>query len=531
MELLNGGDVTASPVAYTTADWNNDRFDYTNTPHAVTTPDETALTLKPLLFGPSRTELPNVPEEDESASGRKDPPDPTSELEKAKSFASLKSCSIRWSSSSSRESGASPASPLSEDFPSSELAVPLVGQSFDDDVPIRPRLSCRLSIALNDIDHCWEDDIDYCYEHAAEADCDFDWDRLSMEDGKSSITGALDGSNFEPAREGGRYSKMFLDDTRPRSSVQLPNSISLFDLRSLEMSVPDLDPSSRHSTKSSTVSIGCPVTPSYSASSTPCNALPLDPSKTERLGPASGASSNHVSLEPRLVAGVVCQKLLAVGRTPGSHGFDSFENSNLRFDAQGDNNPGAMVKSNSQESFFYKKTNASSGCYRGSIATTSLPNLFTSMDQLQQKDEASGGAADLPALSATEIIPTVQPRPILRPRRSPILRRGTCRQADLHELTDLSLVSSSNEKPLPLPPLSSQPDKPLPSPPFSASFNEISLFGMERQLHSSTILPPPDLQASDRFASSDRHHLLANGSIIEPAPFGFFPSIPLPLTS
>lgn len=42
--------------------------------------------------------------------------------------------------------------------------------------------------ALDDILGCqsltresWEDDIDYCYEHAAEADCDYEWDRPSLD--------------------------------------------------------------------------------------------------------------------------------------------------------------------------------------------------------------------------------------------------------------------------------------------------------------------------------------------------------------
>jgi hypothetical protein len=39
----------------------------------------------------------------------------------------------------------------------------------------------RQSVYWKNIDESWEDDIDYCYEHAAEADCDYDWDRNSVE--------------------------------------------------------------------------------------------------------------------------------------------------------------------------------------------------------------------------------------------------------------------------------------------------------------------------------------------------------------
>ena len=536
VEMLNGascGDMTASPVAYMTAGWDNDQFDYINAPHAVTTPDETALTVKPLLFGQGRTELPNVPEEDEAALGRKDFPDEatelTTELATTKSFSSLKSCSVRWSSSSSRESAASPVSPLSEDCSSNELAVPPVGQSFDDHVPICRRLSCRLSIALNDIDRCWEDDIDYCYEHAAEADCDFDWDRSSMDEGKSSLADALDGLNLDSVRQGSRYSKMLLSDMRAPCSVPIPSSISLFDIRLLDMSVPGLDPSSRNSTKSSTVSIGCPITPSYSISSTPYNTLPLDPSKVDEVAPASEASSNHASLESRLVVGAVRQKLHAVDQTPGSHEVGSSESSSLQCDLR-ETTLIPIVKSNSQDSFFHSRPLSSIGRYRDSIAATSLPNLFTSLDQLRQKDLASQVATDLSAPSTAERILSVPARSPLRPRRSQILQKGISRPVVAEDTTGLNAVSSPHEKPLPLPPLQSQPDKPLPLPPCGVHLNELPLLGVESRSHGDSVSPPPVAGASGRFLS-DLHHLpLASGSAIEAAPFGFFPSVPLPLS-
>lgn len=532
-ELLNGascGATSASPAAYMTTGWENDLFHYTNAPHAVTTPDETALTMKPLLFGPGWTELPKVPEEDEAALGRKDSSNETTELVKVQSFSSLKSCSVRWSSSSSRESAASPVSPLSEDFPPNELALPLVGQAFDEDVPICPRLSCRLSIAPNDVDHCWEDDIDYCYEHAAEADCDFDWDRLSIEDGKPGLGGALDGLNLESMRESGRYSRMLLANTRGPSSVQIPNSLSLFDLRLLDMSVPDLDPSSRNSTKSSTVSIGCPITPSYSISSAPYNILPLDPSKSVGVTPTSEASSSHASLESRPAAGVMCQQLQAVDRTSGSHGVDSLANSSLRYESQV-SDFGAVVKSISQDTFFHTRSVSSIGRYRDSVAATSLPNLFTGLHQLQRNDVAGRAATESSAFPPPVSNLGVPSRPPLRHRRSQILNKGISRQAALQDISGLSLASSQHDKPLPLPPLHSQPDKPLPSPPRSVPSTGIALLDMESRGHGDFVSPPPlDLGASGRF-SSDPHHLpLAPGLAVEPAPFGFFPSIPLPLS-
>ncbi|KAL2013489.1 hypothetical protein VTN00DRAFT_1014 [Thermoascus crustaceus] len=47
---------------------------------------------------------------------------------------------------------------------------------------------CGKSI-LNDVSESWDDDIDYCYEHAAESNCNFDWDRTSVDERDSTVPG------------------------------------------------------------------------------------------------------------------------------------------------------------------------------------------------------------------------------------------------------------------------------------------------------------------------------------------------------
>ncbi|TKA62520.1 hypothetical protein B0A49_12189 [Cryomyces minteri] len=49
----------------------------------------------------------------------------------------------------------------------------------------------RSSAVEGGIDSSWEDDVDYCYEHEAEADCDFSWDRISKE--QSAMSSEKDG--------------------------------------------------------------------------------------------------------------------------------------------------------------------------------------------------------------------------------------------------------------------------------------------------------------------------------------------------
>ncbi|UKZ96690.1 uncharacterized protein TrAFT101_011468 [Trichoderma asperellum] len=46
----------------------------------------------------------------------------------------------------------------------------------------------KLGFQFGIIEESWEDDIDYCYEHEAEADCDYQWDRDSMDTARDSDT-------------------------------------------------------------------------------------------------------------------------------------------------------------------------------------------------------------------------------------------------------------------------------------------------------------------------------------------------------
>ena len=154
-----------------------------STPHAVTTPDDTAMILRPAPFGNQGLSLEDVPEEEESYFGRKSavshrPRSGSNELRHAKSFPAVRL-----------------AAPLV--MPSHRASAPKLESSWEDghadptiaetgrrsqDIPQRSSLSRKISAAHKEDNHCWEDDIDYCYEHAAEADCDFDWDRMSVGD-------------------------------------------------------------------------------------------------------------------------------------------------------------------------------------------------------------------------------------------------------------------------------------------------------------------------------------------------------------
>ncbi|KAK4462488.1 hypothetical protein QBC42DRAFT_78677 [Cladorrhinum samala] len=135
----------------------------------------------------SETHLPNVPEEDENT------------------FVSKKSRASIISNSSLRGSQSVPmlrafAFPKDDenDRRSSEASDTL--GRFDLAAAQRA-LEEALGAHADGISRAsWEDDIDYCYDHAAEADCDYDWDRTSLD-----ITRDCDSAT--PVDEHGRTSE------------------------------------------------------------------------------------------------------------------------------------------------------------------------------------------------------------------------------------------------------------------------------------------------------------------------------------
>lgn len=114
--------------------------------------------------------LPNVPEEEEAAS-----------IMKPSRASVISNSSLRASQSVPMLRAFSPRKSSDYDHHSREPSDTLG--------PCNLREAQRALVsALDDILGCeslpresWEDDIDYCYEHAAEADCDYEWERPSLD--------------------------------------------------------------------------------------------------------------------------------------------------------------------------------------------------------------------------------------------------------------------------------------------------------------------------------------------------------------
>ncbi len=506
-----------------TACRDDDRLKYTTIPHAVTTPDELALALNPVAIGTIRTELPNVPEEDEAVPGRKGSSATVKEVLPVIPLSNIRSCSVRWSSSSSRASAASPVSPLSDGSPLNERMIPLLGQSFDD-VPFRPRLSCHFSPPSNDIERRWEDDIDFCYEHAAEADCEFDWDRVSVEDGNPCFKDDVSESNDESDGPVFHDSKNLSKNLGNLKSEQSIANISLSDL---SLTIPELDPSSGRSPESSTASLSCPITPASPISSAPYVIMPLDPSLIG-LGP----DVSHVGPEYHLAPKVSHQPLLVANQTSEHQcpTLESLDVLNLGGNPSG-SYLGSLGKSSSQESFFHSQPAHSACIYRDSTAMGSLPDLLPSAEVVPENEvitEAGPKSPPFPSADNLLILKSCQP---VRTRRSRTLGRGAGRSTMDPKVACVDLISSQHEKPLPLTPPRADPEKPLPSPPCLPPPGQSLPLDTGNQLTEGVAWPPTSSDVSDKFLSTDSRPLPpAPNPIIDPVPYGFFPSTEVPLS-
>ena len=225
--------------------------------NAVTTPDDTAYALGPPTHSSSCAPLAGVPEEEDiqqrlRASIGQWPATANPAMPDTKSSSSSSLSNYRnerlvaciKSSASITRNASDPTLPLS------------AGEV--EEIPNK-RQTLRFSKNISLMDYNWEDDVDYCYEHAAEADCAFDWDRASnSEDHVSSSTETVktDGtpnSSFEYAHTGSDRSSLVANGS---NGTLLHGSLPPSFLRKLQLRQPStgLDTPSPHSTLTSPLS-------------------------------------------------------------------------------------------------------------------------------------------------------------------------------------------------------------------------------------------------------------------------------------
>ncbi|PWY85685.1 hypothetical protein BO94DRAFT_90658 [Aspergillus sclerotioniger CBS 115572] len=155
------------------------------------------------------SDLEDVPEEDEPTSWHDDEVSPRAPARAFPSpLAVAQSPSIASMTGSRSDLSISVAEDLSRKFaealgsptlPQHRLATIAPPQAPTVQEPVRRRSSVNLKAIHETIYESWDADIDYCYEHAAESNCNFDWTRNSLdetrqEEAEVTVTGP-DGSN------------------------------------------------------------------------------------------------------------------------------------------------------------------------------------------------------------------------------------------------------------------------------------------------------------------------------------------------
>ena len=265
-EFLTSYDSSADTLAYTLAQTEATStaqpyptHDGQDVPHALTTPDDVAFPLKPPMLRRSTLALADVPEEDELHSVKRAsiessrPKTADANLRHAKSFPTNSRSSHPKKPSLSRKSVGRPDSALIEGS--------VFNDTYDSNTEVLERPSCdcihpRMSSDTKRSDNSWEDTIDYCYQQAAEANCEFDWDCVSKQhpsadNGKQDLV-EINGSH-EPAKPTPQPTEKIIQNASTETDSH--------HLARLQTSLPALDFSAASSAKSSMASLRGPITP------------------------------------------------------------------------------------------------------------------------------------------------------------------------------------------------------------------------------------------------------------------------------
>ena len=430
----------STPYDIPIATFDGAAYDFT-TPHAVTTPDDAAHILTPPPFEMVRTELSRVVEEDEHSEGRRSstttlarrPSASGSSLRHVKSFPSTRQ--------PLEQSGDPVANTYRENVQSSpkkqRRSIKILQPSFDDaicDVPLS-RQSQRFSATFKDAEGNWEDLVDWCYDHNAEADCNFDFTRAGSpvpEVGTQTAENPEDDLGTLHSIEGGLHSGAF--KARRSSSVY---STSPPALPPLQTSLPELEPASAISAQSSFASVSEAITPVQSTTDLLPTQFSLSGSKTSFSKP-TGHHSPHVSNDhtSHEMYEDLCQEMYS----RDSYQYGRIDGSTIS-SASPRSSHSPISKCSSQESFWARHHKANS-------SASSLPDLVHNRSSREK-------AEPFPDILAEQMAPLNEEQQALASRRrSPgSLVKDVAQKNLLSRIQNGSIDDATNaEVPLPLHP-------------------------------------------------------------------------------
>lgn len=210
--------------------------------NAVTTPDESFDPNRSSYFTMQPSDLEDVPEEEEATFWR-DGSDHSSRPSTSRSFVHQEDEALAVRASAMPKSRDGLSMYIEDDLAadlSASLGSPTLPQSLGNlkESPIpqaedlsRGVASRRPTLGEAFFDN-WDEDIDYCYEHAAESNCNFDWHRSSLEE--------ADGRDAELPLQ-------HPEATNKSSKRQEKGALNSLYLDPADLATPDLEPGSTQS--------------------------------------------------------------------------------------------------------------------------------------------------------------------------------------------------------------------------------------------------------------------------------------------
>ncbi|KAE8448429.1 hypothetical protein EG329_009494 [Mollisiaceae sp. DMI_Dod_QoI] len=339
--------------------WDERKEDFSTRPlsHAVTTPGDEAW---PLTASPSGTfgaELTDVQEEDEDVLSRARLSITSAELRMSQSVPALRRKSMEQA----------------DDKQETEI-------STTDAQPLTDATSNPLQPAFQLTTDSWESDIDWCYEHEVEANCDYQWDQCSTDEAAAQ-TEIVPPTTSQPVLQLRLQNEERAYRGRFRPSLLVPSTYD----------VPELSPISNASTPSD------PRTPSNF----------LRPAHIRSPSHASSFKESHgFNLSPSLLIPTDFQSQMEQDALYNDH-FGNDSTSGTIFVPEAFNHSTSPVDEVSSSTASFRSSDFSRGSARSSSSTRISANSHGSQDSmallaraagLSQEHRSIGSASSLPDL-------------------------------------------------------------------------------------------------------------------------------------
>lgn len=406
-----------SPAEITPAQGDVVRVASSDIGHAMTTPDDSARTIQPLPFNSPGAGLAKMPEEVESFYFNQTPvqhsrvPSTESVIRHSKSSP----CSIQRASAFLQPAlGVLSEAPGSPSLgPAAAIDPTLPNMTDSHDVLARSSIVRGVLVLPKGLDESWEDDIDWCYDHAAEADCEFEWDCQSRDGDEVAASSTVTaGTSTDAFTSYGSGSEDNPDPYVNRRNVTAPASTVangsksriLASRNAPDLTMPELEHSLTESAQSSAISLPEAVT--YSQLH-----LPHYTGKTAlKAPPSSVATSPHavyipIDHEAQMMDQALYQELLSEEHF-SEHYFQLYDDSidaSKTFDDSPRSSHSPPSTCESRESVTLSGVNAHAKQRRGNNSSSSLPELIHSKTSRERFDLVAIQLAEhISALTTTE---------------------------------------------------------------------------------------------------------------------------------